>query len=46
MIRFLADEDFNNDILRSLLRRASRIDTARVAHRHGARSGLGPARRE
>jgi hypothetical protein len=30
MIRFLADEDFNNDILRSLVRRAPRIDVVRV----------------
>src|SRR4051812_48152035 len=30
MIRFLADEDFNNDILRSLLRRVPGIDVVRV----------------
>jgi hypothetical protein len=30
MIRFLADEDFNNDILRSLTRRLPRIDVVRV----------------
>jgi hypothetical protein len=30
MIRLLADEDFNNDILRGLLRRISRVDMARV----------------
>lgn len=30
MIRFLADEDFNNDILRSLIRRVPRIDAVRA----------------
>jgi predicted nuclease of predicted toxin-antitoxin system len=30
VIRFLADEDFNNDILRGVLRRTSGLDVARV----------------
>lgn len=30
MIRFLVDEDFDNDILRGLLRRSSKIDIVRV----------------
>jgi predicted nuclease of predicted toxin-antitoxin system len=30
MTRFLADEDFNNDILRGLLRRVARVDVVRV----------------
>jgi hypothetical protein len=30
MTRFLADEDFNNDILRGLLRRLVRLDVIRV----------------
>ena len=30
MIRFLADEDFNNNILRSLTRRMPQIDIVRV----------------
>jgi len=30
MIRFLADEDFNNDIIRSLVRRVPRINVVRV----------------
>ena len=30
MIRFLADEDFNNDIIRSLIRRLPQTDVVRV----------------
>jgi Domain of unknown function (DUF5615) len=30
MTRFLADEDFNNDILRGLLRRVAGVDVVRV----------------
>jgi hypothetical protein len=30
MIRFLTEEDFNNDILRGLLRRVSGLDVVRV----------------
>ena len=30
MIRFLADEDFNNDILRGLRRRDAAIDVLRI----------------
>ena len=30
MTRFLADEDFNNDILRGLLRRHANLDVVRV----------------
>jgi hypothetical protein len=30
MIRFLADEDFNNDVLRGLQRRVAHVDVVRV----------------
>jgi predicted nuclease of predicted toxin-antitoxin system len=30
MTRFLADEDFNNDILRGLVRRVAQVDVVRV----------------